>query len=238
MRILLNLLPIIILIFGFFIYRFNGRKELLKMDLVQFIYAFVLAPAIIIWTKTVVFFSIDNLLGITDVETKFLIDSIITTIAFFFYGFMVIHSLTKSFEIKKSRDPLFDIFEHSEYLHLWLSHIVIYSGWLVVTFVLGILNIIFPFELRENSLNPTVLVLIGFVLSLLFKHALGIVKEENFGRVMKLQVYTGTFALIVVYILIRPQYSAQFSAFWAATMFFISTAIATQDFRKRRKKQQ
>jgi len=239
MRTFLVLLPIFILVFGFFIHRFGGRKELLKMDLVQFIYAFIITPTILIWIKTAVFFNLNNTVGINDPEDKFLVDTIITTISFFIYAFVVIHSLTKTFAIRKNRDPLFDVFEHAEYFHLWLSHLVTYSGALLIIFSLGILNIFSPLLLSQSLINLYVGIAAGILLGLLFYQALRtyrVEKQARFDRVMKLQIYFYTFILVVAYIIFKPKYSPQFSMYWCTSVFYFLSVVLSQMLIRSRKR--
>lgn len=235
MRMFLTFLPIVILITAVLISRFNGRRELLKMDLVQFIYAFVLTPTILIWIKTVVFLNMDKELGVIDLEDKFLIDTIITITSFFIYAFVVIHSLTKTFAIRKSKDPLFDIFARSEYLHLWLSHVVIYSSGLLVVLFVGGLNIFFPITLILQKSTLHLGITIGIILSLVFYYAIWsyrTAEPKNFDRVMKLQIYIYTFLLLAVYTILRPEFSPQFTLFWSSAIFFVSTAALSQTLKR------
>jgi len=241
MKTFLVLLPILILIFGFLIYRFNGRKELLRMDLVQFIYAFIITPTILIWIKTVVFFNLNNAVGISDPEDKFLIDTVLTTIALFIYAFVVIHSLTKTFAVRKNKDPLFDVFEHAEYFHLWLSHLVIYSGTLLIMFILGVLNIFSPLLISQSLISLYLGITAGILLSSLFYRSLWVYKVEKrakFDRVLKLQMYFYTFMLVVAYIIFRPKYSPQFSMYWCTSVFYIFLVIFSQMLKRGKNKLQ
>lgn len=239
MKMSLIIIPITILIIGAFIYRFNGKRELMKMDLVQFIYAFILTPTIIIWLKTFFYFNlIDPLNMYLDNEDRFLIDNILTTLLLFFYAFVVIHSLTKTFNIKKNTDPLFDIFEHSEYFHLWLSHIVTYSSALLIMLFLGIINMVFPLDTFGHTLTPTIGLLIGIILSLLFYVAMKnykVKEQKKFDRVIKFQVYIYTIIILMSYIVVRPLYSTSHLLFWMSLMFYLSTSVLTQVIIRKRK---
>jgi uncharacterized membrane protein YcaP (DUF421 family) len=62
MRTVFILFPFILMAIGLLIFKFNGKKDLMKMDVVQFFYAFVLTPTIFIWLKTVVFINLKKLL--------------------------------------------------------------------------------------------------------------------------------------------------------------------------------
>ena len=241
MKTFLVLLPIFTILLGFFIYRFGGRKELLKMDLVQFIYAFIITPTILIWIKTVVFLNLNNAVGINDPEDKFVVDTILTTFSFYLYAFIVMHSLTKTFAIKKDKDPLFDVFAHAEYFHLWLSHLVTYSGALFLIFALGVLNIFSPLLIQQSAINIFISFAIGILLSYLFYRAIWGYKIEErakFDRVIKLQIYLYTFMLVVAYIIFKPKYSASFSMYWCTSVFYIFSVAFSQILRRSEKKHQ
>jgi hypothetical protein len=237
MKLILNILPVILLLFAFLTRRFGGKKELLKMDLVQFVYAFVIAPAIIIWVKTVVFFNLNKELGVSlDIEDTFVIDTVLTIISLYIFSFIVIHSLTKSFEIKKTQDPLFDIFNHSEYFHLWLSHIITYSGGLLIMLFLAELNLFFPLILISSRPGLYLAIFVGIALGLLFYYAMWTyrVKEQNkFNRVIKFQVYIYTLLILTSYLVMQPNYSISYAMFWCSAFFFLTTAISSQTLGRR-----
>ncbi|EKD43989.1 MAG: hypothetical protein ACD_72C00045G0003, partial [uncultured bacterium] len=56
MKILLIIIPLLSLLASLGLYRYNGKKEILRFDLVQFFYAFILMPMIYIWFKSFLFF--------------------------------------------------------------------------------------------------------------------------------------------------------------------------------------
>lgn len=231
MKIFLVLSPVIVLLFGIFIYRFNGRRELMRMDLVQFIYTFVVAPSLLIWIKSVVFLNLNSTVGIVDPEDKFIIDTILTTISFFIYAFLVMHSLTKTFAIKKKKDPLFDIFEHTEYFHKSLTHLATYSGMILIFFLLGCLNVFSPLLVPDKPTDLYVGIFAGLLLGLIFYIINRISKDENharFSRIMNLEIYFYTFALIVVYTVFRPRYSSQYAMYWSTTSFFMFSTVSSQ----------
>jgi hypothetical protein len=133
----------------------------------------VVAPIIIIWVKTVIFYNLKNEIGlIIDTEDAFLIDTVVTSVSLYIYSFVVIHSLTKSFQIKKEKDPLFDVFNRSEYFHLWLSHIVTYSGILLIMLSLALLNLFSPITPLTNKIGLYTAIFIGAILGFLFYYAM------------------------------------------------------------------
>ena len=46
------------------LYRKNGRREILKFDVVQFWYAFVLVPVLFVWFKSFLFFTLRDELNL------------------------------------------------------------------------------------------------------------------------------------------------------------------------------
>ena len=235
MKPILVTLPIIFLLVSSYLYRHLGKKEVLKMDLVQFIYAFVISPVIIIWIKAVVFFNLENGIGIISEEYKFLIDIIITTVLLYIYAFVVIHSLTKTFAIRRQKDPLIDIFEHSEYFHLWLSHFVIYSGSMLIIFLAGIINMSLSIDVITNLGQLYLAIGIAFLLSLIAYNAIinyKVKDQDKFIRVLKLEIYLAIFILAFGYLIFRPKFIPQFSLYWLSTIFFISLSTKLNVLKK------
>lgn len=236
MRLALTLLLIVLLLLVPLIWRFSGRKELMKMDLVQFIYAFVLAPAIFIWIKTALFFNLRRELGVS-VNDTFWIDTTLTIIALYIYSFVVIHSLTKSFQIQKAKDPLFDVFEHSEYFHLWLSHLTVYSGALLIMLFLGVLNLFLPVTLISSKLALYIGIIIGTLCGFMLYFGIWvnrIERQKSFDRIMKFQVYIYTFIVLIGYLIADPKFGASYTAFWGSVFFFVTATVSLQ-FLKRPK---
>ena len=241
MTILLTLFPVLIIALAFFTLRFNGRKELLRMDLVQFLHAFVFTPAVIIWVKTVVFSNLKVYVGESlSVEDLFLVDNILTLISLYIFSFVVIHSLTKSFQLKREKDILFDLFSHSEYFHFWLSHLITYSGGLVLMMLLGVLNLFVPLTELLTKKWLYIAVFVGILLGILFYVAMYLyrVKEQRkFDRVMKFQLYIHSLIILSLYFIVRPEYSEKYAVFWCSSFFFISSAVLMQILRRGRKDQ-
>lgn len=240
MRIFLTIFPAVILATGALIYRQMGKKELMKIDLVQFTYAFIISPMIIVWIKTVVFLNLTEASGISDPETKFIIDTVITILSLFVYAFLVIHSLTKTFALKKDKDPLFDIFEHAEYFHLWLSHLIVYSGVLFFAFALGVANSFFPLPLLNRGIGLVVGIFLGVLLGFIFYYAMvtyKVEKPEKFDKIMNLQIYIYTFLLTSSYIVFGPKYAPEYSVYWASAAFYLSSVGFSQILKRARRRQ-
>lgn len=230
MRFTLTFILVILLLLVPLIWRFSGRKELMKMDLVQFLYAFVISPAIFIWVKTALFFNLKQELGIS-VNDSYWIDTTLTVIFLYIYSFVVIHSLTKSFQIKKVKDPLFDVFEHSEYFHLWLSHLIVYSGGLLLMFLLGELNTFIPITLVSTKFALYLGIVIGILFGLIFYFGMlsyKVEKQKSFDRVMKFQAYFYTFIVLVNYFIFDITFSPANTIFWCSTFFFVTSTVSIQ----------
>lgn len=147
------LVPFLALLSGLYLYQHTGKREILKFDLVQFVYAFVLTPIIYVWFKSFLFvFLVAELnlhLSVTDI---FIADTGFTVIFLYFFAFQVIHSLTKSFELKRLRDPFYDIFQHSEFFHLITSHVVLYVVGILLVSIISTVNVFIPFNVSNAGI--------------------------------------------------------------------------------------
>lgn len=142
---LLFLIPVLAAVVVIGLYRQTGKRDILKLDVVQFFYAFVIVPILFVWSKSFLFLILRTELTISLTPAEmFAIDTFYSTMFLFVYGFVVMHSLTKTFNLKMAQDPLYDLFHHSEYIHLWLSHLVIYLGMMTLLAIIGVANAIIP----------------------------------------------------------------------------------------------
>lgn len=210
-------------------------------DFVQFLYTFFFTPLLFVWAKTFLRYIVANELQLDLSDTAlFVIDTVYSVFALYIFAFVVIHSLTKTFNLKKHKDPLYDFFEHSEYLHLWLSHIVIYVGASILVLVFGLINIFIPIEI---DITRTVLHLVTVVGAMsgivVFSSAwLSDPREKqkgNFMRLIKL-VFGMSFSLLVLcYYVFDPSYSSEHSIFWWVFMLFAAaTAVSFFSYRSQR----
>ncbi len=231
---LLLLIPFLTIVSGMLMYRLNGKKEILRMDMVQFFYSFLLAPALFIWGKTFLYFILQS--EVTTTLTKaqiFIFDTSFSVIFLYIFAFIVMHSLTKSFNLKSANDPLYDMFLHSEYFHLWLTHIVMYVGGMVFLTILATANLFFPLAINM----PQVLLygvcglgIVGGVFAFL-----GIIlsdpqqSQANFMRLMKLAF--GVFFLLHVsfFFLFDPAFRPELAIYWW-TLFFFATIVGMSFF--------
>jgi hypothetical protein len=218
---------IILLAISVFIYRFHGRKEIVRFDIVQFSYAFVVAPVIFVWFKTF-------LHGLLQSQTDFLltprmifmIDTVFSVYFLYMFGFIVIHSLTKSFQLQSSKDPLYDLFHHSEYFHLWLTHLITYAGSMIMIVFFAVLNVFLPLTIQLHHFIVYVVIMVGVVSGILFFVVLWMADpkqdEANFMRIMKMLAAILFIGLVGVYFGFNPALSSQYLFFWFGLFTFAS----------------
>jgi len=219
MIIFFTLIPLLALVSGLLLYRHDGKREILRFDVVQFVYSFVIAPVMFIWIKSFFYFVLSKeIQPPLSPNNLFVIDTVISTFALILYAFVVIHSLTTSFNRKMYKDPLHDLFAHTEYFHLWFSHLTMYIGYMVLLTVLGIGNIFFPFSIVLTKLQ--------FYGLFFFSAMLGTVQfmvvwlsnpdKENFMRIMKLAFAFFFMLHVGAYFLYSPEFTGRMSVFWVS----------------------
>lgn len=104
LAIFLFVIPLLTLVSGVLLYGQHGKKEFLKLDFVQFMYSFVIAPVMFVWLKSFLFFILRNELNFRlSISEIFIVDTIYSTLVMFIFAFVVIHSLTKSFNLKREK---------------------------------------------------------------------------------------------------------------------------------------
>lgn len=232
MMTVLYLIPIFSIISAVLVYRLNGKKELLKLDLVQFFYAFILSPMLFIWLKTFLYFLLRVEANISLSSGQlFVIDTIFSLFFIYVFAFVVIHSLTKSFNLKRVRDPLYDIFEHSEFFHLWLTHLIMYLGSQLLISLVSITNIWFPLEVMMGKTSFYTLCLAGLVCGFF---AFMIVwlsdpKQEraNFMRLMKLSFGFFFLVHVVIYFVFNPPFSPALGLYWWSLCVFTGLVMCS-----------
>ncbi len=214
-------------------YQHNGRKQILKIDLVQFFYAFVLTPAIYLWLKISLYILMKNYLQVSSLQFS-IFDSVLSVVFLFVQSFVAIHSVTKSFKLEKDADPLHDLLEHSEYFHLWVTHAVIY---LLVPFLIGLLgisNLFYPLDMGltewQNTLGLILLVILSIIIGLIAP----IVINFNYGakqaptvknliRLVYVIFFMGPFILFLIF---TPEFSLNYGFFWFNFLSFMIINIA------------
>jgi hypothetical protein len=219
MLITLFLIPLLATASSMFIYQLNGKRELLRLDIVQFFYAFVLSPALFIWLKSFLYLLVKSELKIVLSQTEmFIIDTAFSVVFLYIFAFIVMHSLTKSFNLKKQRDPLYDIFHHSEYFHLWLTHLVMHLGGLLLLNILALINLAFPMDIEISRKYLLPIVGSGIIGGILFFLGMWLSdpKQEsaNYMRVMKLAAGILFLMNVTSYFVFDIPFSPQYSFYW------------------------
>lgn len=228
----LYLVPIFAVISAVLMYRLNGKKEFLKIDLVQFFYAFVLTPMLFVWLKTFLYFLLRVEVNIRlSAVQLFLVDTTFSLFFMYVFAFVVIHSLTKSFNLKRVRDPLYDLFEHSEFFHLWLTHLIMYIGGMVLISVLSIFNIWFPLEISMSRYNFYLLNVLGLVAGFFVFMIIWLSDpkqdQANFMRLMKLSFGFFFLVHVVVYFVFNPAFSPAFGLYWGSLNIFTALVLCS-----------
>lgn len=213
------LVLIFLLAMSVFVYRYHGRKEVIRFDLVQFVYSFILAPVGFVWFKTFLYGLMQTELnqGFSS-RSLFIIDTAFSVYFLYLFAFIVIHSLTKSFQLKAADDPLYDLFHDNEYFHLWLTHIVIFGGSMFLGAFFALVNVLFPLDIVATRPVMIATIVIGVLSGILFFIMLWMAdpKQEgaNFLRLMKLIAAAVFIFLVGIYFTLDPAFSAQYIFFW------------------------
>ena len=237
MKVFLLLIPVITTLVGLFLYRFQDRrKEIFKLDLIQFVYLFVIAPIFFVWAKTFLFFlfrrELNFNLSVTDL---FVIDTVFSVLSFIIISVIAIHSLTKTFRLKRDRDPTFDLFHLSEYFHLWWTHIVIWGGIMVGETFISFVNILIPFGVSVASKTSFYFFLTaGLIWGICFFFAIWLsdAKQNNYMKLMKLFFATGFILHVIVYFLVEPDFNLSYGGYWFVFASFTSAVLAGSVFEK------
>lgn len=215
---------------GFLVYRFQGRRQILKFDIVQFLYAFIFAPLLFIWVKTFLYVVIRDQIGLTlSPGQVFALDTIMSVFFLYLYGFVVLHSLTKTFRLQNDKDPLYDIFWHSEYYHLWITHIIMSVGGMAVICLLGVVNLFVPLQIYSSVMSLLLMLVAGVMSGFLVYMSILLAdpKQERragYMRLMKL-AFGGFFSInLLLYLIFSPSFSMSYGLFWWNFLVF---AVAT-----------
>lgn len=230
-------LPAIGILVGLGMYRFQGRRNLLHFDIVQFYYTFVLAPIAFVWLKTNLhLFFRDSQLSPTE---SFALDTLFSVGYLFFFAFVVMHGLTKTFNLK-NHDPLYDLFFDSEYIHLWLSHLLMFISSMTLVTALAVINLWFPLNWNFSAVVFSSIIasafLFGFLLYVFVvtgdpKQG----KNHRLTRVFKLGMGIGFSTLVFFYLLNPPTFDGRYGLFWFVFSASISsTTLAFLSYRSRR----
>jgi hypothetical protein len=141
-----------------------------------------------------------------------------------------VHAVTKSFSLKVKSTPSFDIFQISEYLHMWWSHLAMYGLVLFGLAFVSITNLMFPLVASDLTRQ-------GFFACLAFGILMGLIlytvvwntklSKGNFENFMKF-IFALFFVLhATVYIKFRPSFSSEYLVFWMVFTLFVTTVIGS-----------
>ncbi len=201
-----------------------GRREILKFDFVQFFFAFILVPLGFAWLKTFLYFLVKNEINPTVSPGEMIaLDTAFSLIFLYFYAFVVIHSLTKSFELKRQRDPLYDLFSHSESFHIWISHTAIYLSLVILLVMFSLTNIFIPITLVLTKLIFYAVLAMGYIIGLAFFASVwffAVSTQEKYMRPMRLLFGIGFAIHILAYYFADPRFSASYLVYWLIFCFF------------------
>lgn len=223
--IILFLVPTFAILSSLYLYQHTGKREILRFDLVQFVYAFILAPIVYVWFKSFLFvFLVSELnlhLSVTDL---FIADTIFTIIFLYVFAFLVIHSLTKSFELKRLRDPFYDIFQHSEFFHLITSHVILYFGLVLLITIISTVNVFIPLEVANNMLVFSVAMALGFLVGVLIYTGLLLTDDEFDIRYPRFEMFVELLFIVFfiynigLYFYFRPSFDLEYIMYWFVFM--------------------
>lgn len=233
---LLAIIPLAALLSAFFIYRRTGRRDFLKFDAVQFIYAFILAPLLFIWMKSFLYYLLHQEIAVHISATQaFIIDTFFSVVAMYVYSFVVIHSLTKSFELKRYVDPLYDIFSHSEALHLWISHTALYTGAMSLFAAVSLVNVFIPITSGGSKLFLYFALSFGLICGVFCYAGIwmsNFTKKDTFLNIMKLFIAVYFALHSVFYFLADPRFNAQYVVYWTIFMAYFAMAMCALVFER------
>lgn len=237
MKYFLLLIPLITSILGILIYRYQDRKfEVFKLDITQFVYLFLMAPTLYVWLKSFLFYIVRNELDLRlSVTDLFVIDTIFSVLAFIIMAAIAMHSLTKTFKLKRQFDPQFDIYHLSEYFHLWWTHIVIWGGGMLLATFVSISNVLIPLQVGvTNKLQFYLLLVIGLTSGLITFFALWMsdAKQGNFMRLMKLFLAFFILIHVLVYFIFEPAFNMSTAGYWFVFFNLFSAVVCASIFER------
>lgn len=230
----LFLIPALAILSALYLYQHTGKREILRFDLVQFVYAFVLTPIIYIWLKSFLFVflvqELDLHLSVTDI---FIADTAYTIIFLYVFAFIIIHSLTKSFQLKRLRDPFYDMFQHSEFFHMLTSHIPPYVGGIILFGILSTANVFIPLTAATNMLGFYIALCLGLLFGLVIYIALLLTDDDfeekypRFEMFIELLFVVSFIYLVLLYFLYRPEFNLGRVMYWFVLMITLGFIIGS-----------
>ncbi len=235
--ILLILIPIFTVTLGLMMYKFQDKNiEIFRLDVVQFTYMFLLAPTMYVWLKTFLFYILRNelefRLSVTDL---FVIDTAFSVLAFIVMAAIAMHSLTKTFWLKRHSDPEFDLYRLSEYFHLWWTHIVIWGGAMLLATFVSISNVLIPFQIvTATKSHFYTLLSVGVISGPLTFLAIWMsdAKQGHYMRLMKLLLAFFVLLHVVVYFILDPAFNITNAGYWFVFANFFSATLCSAFFER------
>lgn len=224
-------IPVVTPLVGLLLYRQVGKKEFLKLDIVQFVYAFVLGPIAFVWMKSMLYFLSRNEIGATLTPNQlFFIDTAFSVIFLYFSAFVAIHSLTKTFEVKLQKDPLFDILAHSEKFHLWISHTSIYTLGGLIFMLLGLTNLALPLAIELTRTAFFIILTAALVLGFILYAGIWLSNFTANKFLRLVQLIFGFYFIIQIfaYFFASPSFSGEYIVYWFIVMIFASMVFSFQ----------
>ncbi|MEO8581951.1 MAG: hypothetical protein ABI425_05260 [Patescibacteria group bacterium] len=217
------------------IYQHNGKRQIFQLDFVQFMYLFVFMPVLFIWAKAFLFYllntEVSNSLSSRDIFT---IDTTFSIVALYLFSATAIHTLTKTFWLRKQDDPDFDIFHLSEYFHLWWSHIFMDVGGMIAFCFLSTINAFIAFNLVESQFKLLFTMALGIVLGIFVFFMIWSQdpkqERKRFLRLMKVCLIIVSVYHVFLYLLIEPQFSMNYFLFWFIFSVVVSATISSFSF--------
>jgi hypothetical protein len=230
MSVFLTIIPALVVLSTVLMYRLTGQRQILKMDLIQFIYAFVISPVMFVWLKTFLFVILRQELDLRlTLAEVFIIDGIFSVLFLYIFAFVVIHSLTKTFNLHREVNPMYDLYEHSEYFHQLFSHFAIYVGSLLLCLALAAVNIWIPLSVSGPKSH-----FYGLIASGLAAGLIGFVgvwsydtHDRRFYQIMKVAFGVMFVVLVWLYLIANPEFDARYGVYWFVfAMSFMTTLLS------------
>lgn len=229
----LFLIPVCALVAILLLYPHVAKREFLRFDLVQFVYGFVIFPLMYIWLKSFMYYFLRHQSEVQlSTGDVLVVDGFLSLIFLYIYAFVIIHSLTKSFKEKKLRDPLYDMFAHSEWFHLYASHLFIYLGLVIVFTLISLANIAVPMVLVGSRSTTLGLMSAGFAFGLLAYGGIWLSDfwQGHFMRILKLAFALSFTLQVVAYFIATPSLSLSYAFFWTIFMGMVGIIVCALAF--------
>lgn len=232
----ISIFLLLVLLFGvaaaLFLYRFQGRKNLIQLDIVQFLYIFFFYPLFFVWIKSFIYLQVRADLGGSLTSNEyFVVDTTVSLTWLYLYGVFAIKGFTKTLFLARHKDPLADLFAHAEYFHLWISHLAIFFGVAIIGLILSGINLFLPFQVANTSILNILLAAIGGVVGVfLFVMLLLSDPKQNGFRLLKIVklVYGFVFsALIAIYFIFEPPFTTAYSMYWLVVFIFAAFLVCS-----------